>query len=365
LAVSLEERLQEYAQEAAKVAIRKVLVSLTLKILAYVGPVLLLLLLIVFILTPSLDEPAEQPAPSEVSPQGSQEIPKQYIPIYFAAAVKYRVPWQYLAGIHRVETNFSRDLRTSSVGAIGHMQWMEASWAGWKYPHDAVGNITIDIDITDPEVIAKGGGYGTDGDGDGKADPYNLVDAVFSTAKYLAAHGASSGKIDQAIYAYNHSSRYVEQVKTYAEQYSQPAAQVIQATGKFISPVDGGVITSTFGYRFHPTQKVWKMHKGVDIGRYAGAPIRAVADGIVTKAGPSTGYGNAIVIRHDHSTETLYGHMYAETIKVKPGDRVKQGQVIAAIGSAGWSTGPHLHFEVHKDGQPVDPLPYLPKLPKQ
>ncbi|TCS95669.1 murein hydrolase activator EnvC family protein [Hazenella coriacea] len=129
--------------------------------------------------------------------------------------------------------------------------------------------------------------------------------------------------------------------------------------GKFYWPVDGGTLTSSFGTRYHPIKKVYKNHAGIDIAAPMGRPIKAAAPGEVIEARPSNGYGYIIVIYHGDGLSTLYAHMYAQTVKVKKGDTIQRGQVIAEVGSNGWSTGPHLHFEVHTGGSPVDPMSYF------
>ncbi len=128
--------------------------------------------------------------------------------------------------------------------------------------------------------------------------------------------------------------------------------------GRFYPPVQGSV-TSSYGMRWHPTQGKYKMHTGVDFGSSLGTPIRAAAGGEVIASRPSTGYGYIVVIDHGSGLSTLYAHMYAQDVKVDVGDTVSKGQVIAAVGNNGWSTGPHLHFEVLKNGEPTDPMPYL------
>jgi murein DD-endopeptidase MepM/ murein hydrolase activator NlpD len=129
--------------------------------------------------------------------------------------------------------------------------------------------------------------------------------------------------------------------------------------GELLWPVAGGVITSPFGMRYHPIQHTYRMHEGIDIGADLGTPIRAAAAGQVIEARSSNGYGYIVVIYHGNGLATLYAHMYEQTVKVKKGDFVKRGQVIAEVGTNGNSTGPHLHFEVHVDGKPVNPMQYL------
>lgn len=124
----------------------------------------------------------------------------------------------------------------------------------------------------------------------------------------------------------------------------------------------GGSITSPYGPRLHPTLRIWKMHTGVDFSGGCHAPIWAAHDGTVQKAGPGgAAYGQWIIIDHGGGVTTLYGHMYANELYVKPGDTVKAGQLIARQGSNGWSTGCHLHFEVQLNGQHTNPVTYLTK----
>jgi murein DD-endopeptidase MepM/ murein hydrolase activator NlpD len=99
------------------------------------------------------------------------------------------------------------------------------------------------------------------------------------------------------------------------------------------------------------------LHPGIDIGVGFGTPIHAAASGIVILAGPDGGYGNFVVIDHGNNLATAYAHQ--ESIAVTVGQHVNQGDVIGYVGSTGFSTGPHLHFEVRINGNPVDPLGYL------
>nr|WP_232331079.1 peptidoglycan DD-metalloendopeptidase family protein [Thermoactinomyces sp. CICC 10521] len=298
----------------------------------------------------------------EVS-QGFPQAAKKYLPIYQAAGKKYGVPWQILAAIHKVETDFGRNLSTSPVGARGQMQFMDKTWLGWRYPGGSkLGDLPDSVNLTDPRLIQKYGGYGVDANGDGKADPYNPEDAIYATAKYLAANhqpGEDWFARGGAVWQYNHDyENYVLKVKSYAEQFAHPVvtgAGSGLATGQLAWPVSGGRITSTFGTRFDPVKKVVQLHKGIDIGAPLGTPILASDGGVVIESRVSSGYGWIIVIDHGNGWQTLYAHMYPEHVKVQVGQKVGKGQVIAEVGSNGWSTGPHLHFEVHKNGQLIDP----------
>lgn len=114
-----------------------------------------------------------------------------------------------------------------------------------------------------------------------------------------------------------------------------------------------GRVSSSFGYRVHPITGVYKLHTGIDISARTGTPIRAAADGVVIQASRERAYGNCIIIDHGGGVSTLYGH--CSRLYVSSGQRVSKGQVIGAVGSTGYSTGPHLHFERRQNGSPVNP----------
>jgi len=131
---------------------------------------------------------------------------------------------------------------------------------------------------------------------------------------------------------------------------------VIRGTGQFIYPLVG-IVTSNFGWRIHPILGYRRFHAGVDFGASHGSTIQAADAGVVIFSGWYGGYGNAVVISHGGSLTTLYAH--ASELYVSQGQTVQQGQAIAAVGSTGFSTGPHLHFEVRQNGEPVNPLGFL------
>ena len=118
-------------------------------------------------------------------------------------------------------------------------------------------------------------------------------------------------------------------------------------------PVSGRV-TSGFGNRFHPILGYARMHKGVDLAASYGAPITAAGPGKVVSAGWAGGYGREVMIAHGGGIQTRYGHM--SRLAAYPGETVNQGQVIGYVGSSGLSTGPHVHYEVLKNGRPVNPM---------
>jgi murein DD-endopeptidase MepM/ murein hydrolase activator NlpD len=127
--------------------------------------------------------------------------------------------------------------------------------------------------------------------------------------------------------------------------------------GRLVSPIPGAPVVSSFGPRVHPVYGDVRVHTGVDINAVTGAPIRAAADGVVSSAGWLGGYGQATIVEHGGPMATLYAHQSA--VLVSTGQRVTRGQVIGRVGCTGTCTGPHLHYEVRIDGNPVNPAPYL------
>ena len=157
-----------------------------------------------------------------------------------------------------------------------------------------------------------------------------------------------------------------DKIKKLQKQYAKQNKYKGPTNGKFRWPVNWPNITSPFGWRIHPVYNTKKFHSGIDIGGSYGSPIMAAGAGVVIFVakpvqGQNTGgsgYGNYCIIDHGGGFTTLYGH--CRSVYVKKGQNVKSGQRIAEMGSTGTSTGAHLHFEVRKDGSPVNPERYLP-----
>jgi len=124
-----------------------------------------------------------------------------------------------------------------------------------------------------------------------------------------------------------------------------------------LTPVNGARMSSGFGYRNHPVRGGRRKHKGVDLAAPTGTPVYATADGMVDLARWGRGYGLYIKLDHGADLETRYAHL--SRLAVAPGDRVEKGDVIGYVGSTGWSTGPHLHYEVRVNGVAVDPIHYM------
>ena len=123
-----------------------------------------------------------------------------------------------------------------------------------------------------------------------------------------------------------------------------------------IWPVFGNIL-SDYGWRIHPVTGGARLHKGIDIPSWTGAPIKSAADGLIVYAGWSSGFGNVVVIEHNFGFRTIYAH--ASRLLIARGDLVRKGQVIAQVGSTGLSTGPHLHYEVRRWNKPTSPRRHL------
>ena len=193
-----------------------------------------------------------------------------------------------------------------------------------------------------------------------------VADAQAKKAKVEDKESEQQVLLDQAIYDRDTSERMYEEIMA----ASQEVANMIRRSqmssagysgapagaGGMIWPINGP-ITSEFGWRTHPIFGTSRFHSGLDIGGDYGMPIYAAASGTVIYAGWISGYGNTVIIDHGGGVTTLYGHN--DSLNVSEGENVAQGQVIAMCGSTGNSTGPHCHFEVRENGEPVSPYGYL------
>ena len=166
------------------------------------------------------------------------------------------------------------------------------------------------------------------------------------------------------------SSEFVNNGKTLqAMWFQEPAANAGAAPPKggyytldgeslrrsfLASPMEFSRVSSTFKMRFHPIKKEWRAHLGVDYASPTGTAVRSVGDGVVEFAGVQNGYGNVVFIAHRNQNTTVYAHL--SRINVRRGQSVSQAEVIGAVGSTGWATGPHLHFEFRIAGEHKDPL---------
>ena len=152
------------------------------------------------------------------------------------------------------------------------------------------------------------------------------------------------------------ASAYVSPTRVRPVRMVAPGTEHGHTAGLSVSgslPVDG-VVTSRFGHRHDPFHGKHSYHKGLDIAAPSGSPIQPVRPGTVVSAGRRGGYGNVVVLDHGDGTTSMYAH--CKELKVKPGQQVGRGHVIATVGSTGRSTGPHLHLEVHRNGEAIDPV---------
>ena len=335
--------------------------------------------------------PLEPDATATVAP-----LPEaQLLALWQGAGAEYDVPWQVLAAINKVESNFGRNMGPSSAGAIGWMQFMPSTWMRW----------------------------GVDANGDGIADPWNAADAIYSAARYLNAAGASTD-LDRAIFAYNHAGWYVNEIVSLADLYEQngsiafsldqmqqnldaarqavvgaaaklrrlraheaaltllsdrlafepsvakaaaalasartalaaaqqssaaasfaPAASTLLAGPSFANgyafPVGGGPGAVSAAHTHHD-------YPAVDIAAPLGSPVYALENGVVQRAwtydDPKCGIGLTMV-GADGQTWT-YCHMAVLDSAVVPGATVTAGQQLGLVGATGDASGPHLHLQL-------------------
>lgn len=187
--------------------------------------------------------------------------------------------------------------------------------------------------------------------GSGGADVYSDFD-VYSeeTADILKKTAENLESIERSI---NIQKLSFEEIKSYYNN-NQEKLKHIPA----IKPVKG-IILSGFGIRYHPILRYRRMHEGLDFRANVGDEVYATGDGVVKHAGLKGTYGRLLIIDHDYGYETYYGHLSSFAKDIKPGVKVKRGDRIAFSGESGRVEGPHLHYEVHQNGKPIDPINYL------
>ncbi len=310
------------------------------------GPTLGLLLLVV----PLQEEQAAAVAVGSVAAGApvvlaSDAVPGGWAPLLLAAAATCpAVTAPLLAGQLEVESGWD-PAAVSPAGAQGLAQFTPVTWAR----------------------------YG----GDGVSDPLTPADAIPAQARYLCQLVADTSAlqlaldpVDLALAAYNagpqavaaargippypETQAYVPRVRAAAARYATPASDPSDpivplpvAGAGWVSPA-AGMLTSRFGPRWG------EVHEGIDIAVPVGTPVRAAQDGTVAAAGPAEGFGRWVVLDHAGGLRTVYGHLSAERVVI--GQPVHAGQTVALSGNTGDSRGPHLHFEVHVNGRPEDPL---------
>lgn len=185
-----------------------------------------------------------------------------------------------------------------------------------------------------------------------RGDFFNVVYETFwqngemvKTGRLLSGEFNNSGKLYQAV--------WFEEAGGEGGYYSFDGKSLKKAFLK--SPLEFSRVSSGFSMRVHPISGKWKRHTGIDFAAASGTPIRASADGTIDHVGPQGGYGNMVIIKHWNGYSTAYAHMSRFASGMRKGTRVSQGQVIGYVGSTGWSTGPHLHYEFRVNNVPRDP----------
>lgn len=182
------------------------------------------------------------------------------------------------------------------------------------------------------------------------------LDVLFERYDTDSGHTGKHGKL---VYAALKTRKKNLEIFSYTdktgntEYYSRNGESVRKALLR--TPINGAKITSGFGMRHHPILGYSKMHKGVDFGAAIGTPVYAAGDGVVSFSSRKGGYGNYLVIKHNGTYATAYGHLSRFGSGIHPGVKVKQGQVVAYVGTTGMSTGPHLHYEILQNGAQVNP----------
>jgi len=167
------------------------------------------------------------------------------------------------------------------------------------------------------------------------------------TGRILAAEFVNNGKTHRAV--------WYEDVEGKGGYYGADGRNIRKAFLR--SPLEFSRITSGFSSsRFHPILQKWRAHQGIDYGAPSGTRVKSTADGVVEFVGNQGGYGRAVILRHQGRYTTLYGHLSGFARGIKKGARIAQGDVIGYVGSSGWSTGPHLHYEFRNNGIFQNPL---------
>ena len=202
--------------------------------------------------------------------------------------------------------------------------------------------------IFESEPLPKTMRYG----GSGGSDKYSVFD-IYENAELLKSSTEKLDKITKQIYIQSKSFDEVVKLTKNKEKLlaSIPAIMPIYNKDLLHS------ITSDFGWRTHPIYKTQQFHPGMDFASEQGTPIYSTGDGLIERAdNMAQGYGNHVVINHGFGYQTLYGHM--SKIAVHANQKINRGQLIGYVGSTGLSTGPHLHYEVIKNGEKVNPINY-------
>lgn len=289
--------------------------------LGFVGIVIVLLVLLVaFILLGVLVSSSDSSMEGIPVPQQQTfDIPAPLLPIYIHAANE-AVTWSRLAAIHKVTTDFGAESekRIDSMAGLGFPRML------WEV-------------------------YQIDGDGDGKIQPDNPFDAIFSLANYLQLSALDTeAKLEAWFLNPDDVAKVLAREAEYAAMLIMPR--------NWLWPVIGYTnVSSPYGFRTDPiTGELGVFHDGIDIPAPRGTPVVAIQKGIVIQVIQSNrGYGNYIRLQHDNGVQSVYAHL--SDMGVRRRQHVLLGETIGWVGSTGKSTGPHLHFGITQHGQSVNP----------
>jgi hypothetical protein len=274
-------------------------------------------------------------------------VPPFLLSIYQAAGVEYSVRWEVLAAINEIETDYGRNLNVSSAGAVGWMQFLPSSWKR----------------------------YGVDANKDGRADPYNPVDAIFAAARYLDAAGYSDDP-RAAIFAYNHADWYVDSVMLRSRLIAAVPSDLIGSLtglteGRF--PVKG---RASYADDIAEQQLLKRVGRGenaahliesseerrsVDIFAERGAQVVAVNDGVIKRVAHGK-RGDTLVLQDVYGNRYTYARLGRASRRLEAGKRVRGGAVLARVGRGDDGSAPHLRFLIRPSGRgapSIDPKPIL------
>ncbi len=285
-----------------------------------------------------------------------EDIPPDYLALYQAAPATWceGLPWPVLAAVGRIETDHGRTPLpgvtdgANFAGAAGPMQIGIRGAAGNTWGGDPIRTVP-------PEIR-----YGVDGNGDGTASVYDPADAIPTAAVYLCDHGAPDD-LEAALFAYNRSTAYVQDVLDQANRYGTPTGG-LGAVGGIVCPV---VPPVTFTDTWGAPRPGGRTHSGQDLFATYGQPLLAVAAGTITSARTGAGLGGTILwLETDDGQAWYYAHLSGFAPGIEQGVRVLQGQVIGYNGNTGnaATTPPHLHIQWRPAGRhtpDVNPYPLL------
>lgn len=283
----------------------------------------LLVMLLVFALLGVLVSSSDSSSMEGIPVPDNQtfDIPAPLLPIYIRAENE-QASWARLAAIHKITTDFGA-VQAKRIDTIGGLGFPRLLWEAYK----------------------------VDGDGDGKIDPDNPFDAIFSLANYLRLSALDP---DAALEAWFLNPGDEALVRAKEAEYA-----AMLGPRNWLWPVIGyTAISSPYGMRTDPVSgEPGVFHDGIDIPAPRGTPVVAAQNGIVIQAVMSnSGYGNLVRLQHDGGVQSLYAHLSG--IGVRRSQQVLRGEVIGWVGSTGKSTGPHLHFGMSQNGQSEDPQNY-------